>query len=80
MGFIKSNKVMEFKQYKRKGVSELILLKDFTGEMSEISISEQDDLLTPEEFNLGYVARNLKNHLDMWYVAKAYFDDNLEPI
>jgi hypothetical protein len=68
----------EFKQYKRKGFSEMILLKDFNGEMSEISVSAQDDLLDIEEFNKGYVARNSKNHLDMWYVAKKYFDDNLE--
>ena len=69
---------MEFKQYKRKGLSEMIPLKDFTGEISEISVSTQDDLLSHEEFNQGYVARNPKNHLDMWYVAKKYFDDNLE--
>ena len=34
-------------------------------------------LLPKEEFELGYVARNPKNHLDIWYVAKKYFDDNL---
>jgi len=67
----------EFKQYKRKGLSELIPLKDFKGEIREISVSE---LLSHEEFNEGYVARNPKNHLDMWYVTKKYFDDNLEPV
>lgn len=68
-----------FTKYKRKGLSEMILLKDFTGEMSEISVSVQDDLLDREVFNQGYVARNPKNHADLWYVAKKYFDDNLEP-
>jgi len=27
----------------------------------------------------GYVARNPKNHADQWYVAQAYFNENLEP-
>jgi len=26
------------------------------------------------------IARNPKNHNDQWLVAKAYFEDNLEPI
>lgn len=26
------------------------------------------------------IARNPKNHDDQWLVAKAYFEDNLEPI
>jgi hypothetical protein len=25
------------------------------------------------------VARNPNNHEDLWYVAKKYFDENLEP-
>ena len=57
----------------------MIPLKDYPGEMSSVSVSEQDALLDHEEFNQGYVARNPKNHLDLWYVAKKYFDDNLEP-
>ena len=31
-----------------------------------------------EEFIEGYIARNPKNHDDLWYVAKKYFDENLE--
>jgi len=70
---------MEFKQYKRKGLSEMIPLKEFVGQdMSTVSVSEQDKLLSKEEFEQGYIARNPKNHADMWYVAKKYFDDNLE--
>lgn len=68
----------EFKQYKRKGLSEMIEFKNFTGDMSKVSISDQDRLLMSKEFEEGYIARNPKNHKDMWYVAKKYFDDNLE--
>jgi hypothetical protein len=28
---------------------------------------------------MGMVARNPKNHADQWYVARKYFEDNLEP-
>ena len=70
----------EFKQYKRKGLSEIIPFNEFVGQdMSNLSVSEQDKLLSNEEFEKGYVARNPKNHADMWYVAKKYFDDNFEP-
>ena len=70
---------VEFKQYKRKGLSEMIPFNEFVGqEMSSVSVSDQDKLLSNEEFSQGYIARNPKNHADMWYVAKKYFDDNLE--
>jgi len=79
-GIFKLNFMLEFKQYKRKGLSEMIPFKEFIGEdMSTISVSAQDKLLSNEEFEQGYIARNPKNHADMWYVAKKYFDDNLEP-
>ena len=74
-------KKLEFKQYKRKGLSEMIPLKDYRSEnMIVFSVSSQDKLLPYDEFELGYVARNPKNHKDVWYVAKKYFDDNLEPV
>lgn len=70
----------KWKQYKRKGLSEMCPLSNYVGlDMSNISVSEQDRLLSNEEFAQGYIARNPKNHADMWYVAKKYFDDNLEP-
>lgn len=62
----------EFKQYRRTGLSEMrpyVVGEDMTG----ISVSETD---TPEHG--GMVARNPKNYEDQWYVAKKYFDDNLE--
>jgi len=70
-----------FKQYKRKGLSEMIPFKEFIGQdMSNVSVSDQDKLLSNEEFEQGYIARNPKNHDDLWYVAKKYFDDNLEEV
>lgn len=75
---------MDFKQYKRKGLSEMVPVTEFIengGDLSKVSISSPDHLLqthNPDEFNLGYVARNPQNHDDLWYVAKKYFDENLE--
>ena len=76
---------MNFKQYKRKGLSEMIAVTEFIqhgGDMTKVSVSEPDQSLAktaPHEFEQGFIARNPKNHEDLWYVAKKYFDDNLEP-
>jgi len=81
----RKDKKMNFKQYKRKGLSEMVSVTEFTengGDLSKVSISSPDNLLqihNRDEFYLGYVARNPKNHEDLWYVAKKYFDENLEP-
>lgn len=67
----------EFKQYKRKGLSEM--RPYIAGEdMTSISVSDADKALPTLEG--GYIARNPVNHNDQWYVAKKYFDDNLEPV
>ena len=65
---------MEWKKYKRKGLSEMrpyVLGEDLT----HISVSPEDD--PPND--MGMIARNPKNHKDQWYVARKYFEDNLEP-
>lgn len=49
------------------------------GDLTKVSISEPDKQLDHETFEQGYIARNPKNHEDLWYVAKKYFDENLEP-
>lgn len=62
----------EFKKYVRKGFSEMRSYAP--GEdLSNVSVSDTD---TPELG--GMIARNPKNHADQWYVAKKYFEDNLE--
>ena len=68
----KEIKMGEFKKYTRKGFLEMrpyIPNED----MSNVSVADVD---TPEEG--GMVARNPKNHEDQRYVAKQYFEDNLE--
>ena len=70
--FKKEIKMSEFKRYTRKGFSEM--RPYIPGEdLGNVSVVDVD---TPEEG--GMVARNPKNHEDQWYVAKQYFEDNLE--
>lgn len=70
--------------YQRKGLSEM--RPYVPGEdMGRISVSAPDmDMLNRAlEHDAdpgGYIARNPQNHADQWYVAQAYFDDNLEPV
>jgi hypothetical protein len=74
---------MNFKHYKRTGLSEMIAYEDFEGFTSSVSISEPDKKLRDEnydEFKQGFIARNPKNHEDLWYVSKKYFDENLEEV
>jgi hypothetical protein len=61
-----------FKQYRRTGLSEM---RPFVpGEnLTAVSVSPEDIPLEG-----GMIARNPKNHDDQWYVAEAYFKDNLE--
>ena len=69
----KEMKMSEWRQYKRKGLSEMrpyVFGEDLIG----ISVSPEDD---PSN-DMGMIARNPKNHKDQWYVARQYFEDNLE--
>jgi len=69
----------EFKQYRRKSVSEMRPYVEGEKLDSKVSISDAD--LKAGSPKLGdMIARNPKNHNDQWLVAKAYFEDNLEPI
>jgi len=64
---------MTWTQYRRKGVAEMRPYcpgEDLTG----ISVSDVDD---PPESG-GMIARNPRNHADLWYVARQYFEDNFE--
>jgi hypothetical protein len=61
-----------FRKYTRRGFSEM--RPYVPGEdLSNVSIASVD---TPEPG--GMIARNPKNYKDQWYVAKQYFEDNLE--
>ena len=63
----------KWKQYKRKGLSEM--RPYVPGEdLTKVSISPEDNPAT----DMGMIARNPKNHNDQWYVARKYFEENLE--
>ena len=69
----------EFKQYRRKSVSEMRPYVD--GETLDGKVSVSDADLKAGSPKIGdMIARNPKNHNDQWLVAKAYFEDNLEAI
>lgn len=63
----------DWKFYKRKGLSEMRPYI-FGEDLTKISVAAVDDPIT----DMGMIARNPKNHLDQWYVARKYFEDNLE--
>jgi len=68
----------EFKQYRRKQISEL---RSYVNGEDMIRIS-----LSPEDRRAGspkpgdMIARNPKNHADQWLVAAQYFADNFESV
>ncbi len=69
---------MSFKQYRRKQIAEL---RPFVPEddMYGVSVSLEDAKAgSPKEGDM--IARNPKNHADMWLVAAAYFADNFEEV
>lgn len=56
-----------WQNYKRGGITQMrpyIVGEDLSG----VSVNKED---TPEEG--GYIARNIENFQDQWYVAKDYF-------
>lgn len=64
-----------FEEYIRSNVAEMrpyVKGEDLT----LISVSRTDD----PETDLGMIARNPENHEDVWYVARAYFEDNFVKI
>jgi hypothetical protein len=72
-------------KYRRTNIAEMRQLNEVErgGDLTNVSISAPDLALSLEnrdEFNRGFVARNPQNHADQWYVARAYFDANFEPL
>jgi hypothetical protein len=83
---------MEFKKYKRTQIAEMRPVTDADIRAFEhdkhphslrdtefkVSISQVDkDNGSPKIGDM--IARNPKNHNDMWLVAEQYFKDNFEP-
>jgi hypothetical protein len=80
-GFVYAEQMVEdleskmFKLYKRKGLSEMRPYRK--GEsLIGISVSPEDN----PETDMGMIARNPNNHADKWYVARKYFEENLEEV
>ncbi len=67
---------MEFKQYRRVGLSELTEYSD-NFDMSRVSVSDADKENGSPKIG-DMIARNPTDHTDMWLVAEKYFKDNLE--
>lgn len=67
---------MEFTEYKRKGLTEAT---PWTPEvdMTRVSVSQSDKENGSPKIG-DMIARNPKNHEDMWLIAAKYFEDNLE--
>lgn len=74
----------DWNQYRRTNIAEMrAYVPGEDRDQTKISVSGPDLLLAlsdEEEFNRGFVARNPQNHDDQWYVARAYFDANFEPL
>jgi hypothetical protein len=70
----------EFKQYKRSAIAEMANWEEgIDVDMSLVSVSQVDKSNgSPKEGDM--IARNPKNHADMWLVAKDYFEQNFEQI
>ena len=67
----------EFKQYRRKNISEMRPYEEGETLDKKISISEAD--VKAGSPKLGdMIARNPKDHDDQWLVSKKYFEENFE--
>jgi len=68
----------KFKMYRRTQIGEI--RPYITGEsLPGVSISDADKAAgSPKDGDM--IARNPRNHADMWLVAEAYFYDNFEPL
>lgn len=66
-----------YRQYRKKGISEMREISENEVFTSDISISEADRLNGSPMMG-DMIARNPKDHSDQWLVAKKYFEDNYE--
>lgn len=67
-----------FKQYRKKNIAEM--RPYIEGEpMDTISLSVADEQNGSPKLG-DMIARNPKDHFDMWLVSKEYFEENFEEI
>jgi hypothetical protein len=68
----------DFQRYRRTQIAEMAPWAPGF-DMAEVSVSKPDkEAGSPKAGDM--IARNPKNHADMWLVAAQYFADNFEPI
>jgi len=68
----------EFTRYRRTQIAEMIPWSPEL-DLTIVSVSKPDrEAGSPKAGDM--IARNPKNHADMWLVAQAYFADNFEPL
>jgi len=73
---------MKFKEYRRTAIAEMCKWTPKSGmktlqDLQELGVSvSQADIDNGSPKPGDMIARNPKNHNDMWLVAKAYFEDN----
>lgn len=68
-----------WKQFRRKGLSEMRPFIEGETLSSSVSISEADRNNGSPKIG-DMIARNPKSHDDQWLVSKKYFEENLEPV
>ncbi len=67
-----------FLRFKRKSIAEMEEWEEGY-DMNGVSVSKEDtEAGSPKTGDM--IARNPKNHKDLWLVAKTYFKDNFEPM
>lgn len=68
-----------FKSYRRKQIAELRPYQPGETLSERVSISASDkEAGSPKVGDM--IARNPKNREDQWLVARAYFEENFEPV
>ena len=71
--------MQEFKKYRRTNIAEMAPITGVGNIPSNLSISAEDRANgSPQPGDM--IARNPKNHNDIWLVAGEYFYDNFEPV
>ena len=69
---------MEFTKYRRTQIAEMAPWRPGM-DIMRVSISAPDQEAGSPKIG-DMIARNPKNHDDMWLVAAQYFADNFEPL
>ena len=70
---------MEWKKYRRTGLSEMRPYEEGENLTNIVSISHAD-VVNGSPKTGDMIARNPKDHSDQWLVAEKYFKENLEEV